>query len=160
MSYQFLCYTLQYLRAAHKQGFLDVRAVLRNGSDQPTICDGSTHSDVPGTFATVTHVLSPHSNEQYNCSGVFKAYTSSMCQLHHLLFTMLLARLSVCPCQVQVQSQLPAKLLRVTNVPCIDVRRSEDKANHDWLIGEAHIERSLSFDAIHARMQIFQLHVH
>ena len=63
-------------------------------------------------------------------------------------------------CQIQEQSQLSAKLLQVTNVPRIDVRRFEDKANHDLLIGEAHAERFLSFDAIHARMQIFQLHVH
>ena len=34
----------------------------------------------------------------------------------------------------------------------IYVRRSEAKANHDWLTGEAHTERFLSFDAIHARM--------
>ena len=43
-------------------------------------------------------------------------------------------------------------------VPCIDVRRFEAKANHDWLTGEAHTERFLSCDAIHARMQ--KLHVH
>ena len=40
----------------------------------------------------------------------------------------------------------------------IDVSRSDAKANHDWLTGEAHTERFLSGDAIHARMQ--KLHVH
>ena len=99
-------------------------------------------------------------NEQYGCSGILTACTSSVCRLYHLLFTMLLARLAVCPCQIQEQSQLSAKLLQVTNLPRIDVRQSEDKANHDWLTGEAHTERSLSFDTIHARVQIFQLHVH
>ena len=69
---------------------------------------------------------------------------------------MLLARLS--QVQAQEQSQLSAKLLHVTNVLCIDVNQFEDKANHDWLTGEAHAERFLSFDAIHARMQ--KLHVH
>ena len=68
-----------------------------------------------------------------------------MSQPNHLLFNMLLA---VCPCQIQKQLQLSAKLLQVTNVLCIDVKQFEDKANHDRLIGEAHTERFLSFDAI------------
>ena len=48
---------------------------------------------------------------QYSCSE--RPAQSLMCQLNHLLFNMLLARLSVCPCQVQVWSQGSAELLQV-----------------------------------------------
>ena len=90
-------------------------------------------------------------------SGVLKEYTSSTSieKLYvpvgsAVLISMLLARLSVCPCQVQVPSQVSAKLLRVTNVPCIDVRQSEDKANRDWLTGEANNEHFLSYQFVYA----------
>ena len=50
---------------------------------------------------------------QYSCSE--RPAQSLMWQLNHLLFNMLLARLSVCPCQVQVRSQGSAELLQVAN---------------------------------------------
>ena len=62
-------------------------------------CDGSTPVYPCACYlATDTLVLSAHSKEQYNCSGVFEAHTSSMKQPNLLLFNMILA---VCPCQIQ-----------------------------------------------------------
>ena len=55
-------------------------------------CDGSTPVyPCAGYLATDTLVLSAHSTEQYHCSGVFQAHTSSMQQPIHLLFNMILA---------------------------------------------------------------------
>ena len=59
---------------------------------------------------------------------------------------------------ISVLGKVISKIAPGTNVPRINARRFEDKANQNLLTGEAHIERFLNRDAIHARMR--KLHVH
>ena len=67
----------------------------------------------------------------------------------HLLYLRQIRQLYL---YISVLGKVISKIAPGTNMPRINARRSEDKANQNLLTGEAHTERFLSFDAIHARM--------